>query len=177
MSEVFEGIRSFIMQWLDPIGIVVGLIIAVPVFWTWYQVIWGERRQNRKVFASIRRNPGNQPTIIILDLLTGRDICTQVENFRRTDKNLRDIPEERIIKVSRDKPLQPEDMPDLHRDLRDAARKVQAFGTDRVHLFFAAPMPAAAVMGAAFASLPVTLYHFDKERGRYVNFGPLHMLQ
>ena len=33
-----DALRAFIADWLDPLGIVLGLIALVPIFWTWWDV-------------------------------------------------------------------------------------------------------------------------------------------
>jgi hypothetical protein len=41
MNNLLEAMHEFVMTWFDPVGVVVGLIIAVPVLWTWYEVVLG----------------------------------------------------------------------------------------------------------------------------------------
>ncbi len=169
---MWQTAYDFIMTWLDPIGIVLGLIAAVPLFWTWYEVIFGERRRRRRWFESVRRDPGARPAILIVDLLPNKDIRTLVEKFRAADPALKDIPDDHILHVVRDKPLTPEAMPELLREIRAAAAGILARGADKVHYFHAGPAVAAAPVGAEFANaVPVILYHFQD--GKYHNFGPL----
>ncbi len=169
---MWQTIHDFIMTWLDPIGIVLGLIATIPLVWTWYEVAIGERRRRKRWFEAVRRDPGARPAILIVDLLPGKDIRTVVEKFRAADSALKDIPEDRILVVTRDKPLTPEAMPDLLREIREAAAGILARGADKVHYFHAGPAVAAAPVGAEFANaVPVILYHF--QGGKYLNFGPL----
>ncbi len=159
--------------WLDRIGIVLGVVLALPVFWTAYQVSWGQQRRLKKQFREISQNPGARPTILIVDLLPGRDTRHQVENYRRQQEALRDIPAEHVLVVSRDERLHPDDIPQLQQELREASRALMQSGTDRIHLFLAAPVAAAAMVGAEFANMPVNIYQYDK--GNYVSYGYLRL--
>ncbi len=167
-----QPIYDFIMTWLDPLGIVLGLVATVPMIWTWWEVVFGERRRRKRWFEAVRRDPGARPAILIVDLLPGKDIRTAVEKFRSDDPALQDIPDDRILHIARDASLTPGDMPDLLREIRETAAGILARGADKIHYFHAGPAVAAAPVGAEFANaVPVNLYHFQS--GKYINFGPL----
>ena len=80
-----DALRAFITNWLDPLGILLGLVALVPIFWTWWDVVFGRRRRERRRFAEISRRPGERPAILIVDLLPGKNVHATVENFRRRD--------------------------------------------------------------------------------------------
>jgi hypothetical protein len=167
-----DMLRAFIADWLDPIGVVLGLAALVPVLWTWWEVVIGRRRRERRWFADIRRQPGERPAILIVDLLSGKDVRAAVEHFRRQQPALAAIPEDRVITLRRDCNLTPDDMAKLHGDLRAVAAQLLKSGADCIHYFHAGPAIAAALVGAEFANgARVLLYQHD--RGGYVNFGPL----
>lgn len=167
-----DALRAFIAAWLDPIGVVLGLLALVPIVWTWWDLVFGRRRRERRWFDDIRRRPGKRPAILIVDLLPGRDVRAAVENFRRQDPALAAVPDERIVVIERDTPLTPAALPDLHRELRAAAARLLKAGTDCIHYFHAGPAIAAALVGAEFANgARVLLY--QHEGGSYRNFGPL----
>lgn len=167
-----DALRAFIANWLDPISVVLGLLALVPIVWTWWDVVFGRRRRERRWFADIRRRPGERPAILIVDLLSGKDVRAAVEQFRSQQPALAAIPEDRVITLQRDCNLTPDDMAQLHRDLRLAAAQLLKTGADCIHYFHAGPAIAAAVVGAEFANAArVLLYQHD--RGGYVNFGPL----
>lgn len=167
-----DALRIFIAAWLDPLGIVLGLVALVPIFWTWWDVVFGRRRRERHWFADIRRRPGERPAILIVDLLPGKDVHAAVENFRRALPALADIPDDRIVVIERQQTLMPDDLPDLHRELRAAAAQLLKAGADCIHYFHAGPAIAAALVGAEFANgARVLLY--QHESGSYRNFGPL----
>lgn len=169
-----DAVRAFIAAWLDPVGIVLGLIALVPIFWTWWDIVFGRRRRERRWFASIARAPGERPAILIVDLLPGKDVRAAVENFRRRDPTLAAIADERIVVITRGTALTPDDLPALHRELRAAAAQLLTAGTDCIHYFHAGPAIAAALVGAEFANgARVQLY--QHEAGSYRNFGPLRL--
>jgi hypothetical protein len=169
-----ETLRTFIADWLDPLGVVLGLVALVPIIWTWWDVVFGRRRRERRWFAEISRRPGERPAILIVDLLPGKDVHAAVENFRRRDPPLAAIPDERIRCIVREHSLTPADLPDLHRELRAAAAQLLKAGADCIHYFHAGPAIAAALVGAEFANgARVLLY--QHEGGTYRNFGPLRV--
>ena len=169
---MFDTLTHWIMTVLDPITVVVGLIIAVPVIWTWIDVVFGQPRRRRRWFREVRQQPGQRPAILILDLLTGRDIRLAVEHYRVGHDGLRDIPEDRIVTVSRSHRITADDMPDLSRDIRMAASTLIVAGVDTVHYFHAGPAAVAAVVGAELANAHrVMVYQHDPDG--YHNFGLL----
>jgi hypothetical protein len=163
---------AWIMAVLDPIGVVVGLIIAVPVVWTWIDVVFGERRRKRRWFREARSRPGQRPAILIVDLLAAKEIRPAVEHYRHTHDALRAIPEDRILTISRAKRLCAEDMPELAEEVRAAAGKLIAAGVDTVHYFHAGPAAVAAIVGAELGNAQrVIVYQHDPDG--YHNFGLL----
>ncbi|MCX8049876.1 MAG: hypothetical protein N3A55_09530 [Methylohalobius sp.] len=173
-ASMLQAVLQFIMTWLDPIGVVVGLILAVPVFWTWYEVIFGERRRRRRWFEEVRWHVGARPAILIVDLLPGKDICASVERFRMSQEELRDIPKDRIFVLSREELLRVEAMPELHQALQRIVARLLACGADQVHYFHAGPAVIAALIGAELANGPqILVYHH--QNGTYQNFGPLRL--
>lgn len=170
---MWQNLSNFVMTWLDPIGVVIGLTVTLPVFWTWYEIVLGERRRRRRWFHELREEPGERPAILIVDLLPGRDIQASVEKFRAADPRLASVPADRIFRLQRHKPLKPGDLPALHDQLRQTAARLLATGADRLHYFHAGPAICAALVGAEFSNaLPVFLYQHRPEGG-YHNYGPL----
>lgn len=169
---MWQSVSDLVMTYLDPIGVVVGILIAIPILWTWYEVTLGQRRQRRRLFRELRGNPGQRPGILVLDLLAGKDVGPAVERFRQGDEVLKAIPSGRCFALTRDRSLTPEDMPGLHEDLRKVAARIVAEGVDVLHYFHAGPTVAAALVGAELANgCWVILYQHD--HGSYLNFGPL----
>lgn len=172
--DVLGVIREWVMAWLDPIGVVLGVLIAVPVVWTWWDVVIGDRRRRRRWFREAGRAPGDVPAILIVDLLPGKDIGAAVERFRRRQEGLREVAPERVVVVSRGERLEPEAMPDLHREVRAAAGRFTAMGVDTIHYFHAGPAAVAAIVGAELANGCRVIVYQHGASG-YCNFGPLRM--
>lgn len=164
---------DFVTNVLDPLGVVVGLLLAIPIVWTWIDVAFLGASRRKAWLRQIRSEPGRRPSILIVDLLPdGKSMVPQVEKFRLGVDNLKDIPADRVFTLSRDTWLSPEQMVDFVADLRRTAGNIFASGTDVLHVFFGGPAIAAAVVGAEFANAcQVLLYQHD--HGTYVNMGPL----
>jgi hypothetical protein len=169
---MWQAISEFVMTYLDPIGVIVGIVIAVPVFWTWWEVAFGRSRRERRWFREAAERPGAYPAILIVDLKVGQNIAANVERFRVGQDGLKEIPRERIFHLRRDQHLSRDDMPALHGELRDVAAQILASGADTLHYFHAGPTSVAALVGAEFANAcQVLCYQYDQ--GVYLNFGPL----
>jgi hypothetical protein len=163
-------------QLLDRIGIVAGLLLAVPVIWTWWQVVFGESRRRRRWLREIMRQPGSRPGVLIVDLLPGKDISTHVRQHLTRQAALLAVPEDRQLRVTRTEPMEPGLMLGLARDIRSAVRRMQDTGVDVLHLFYAGPDVAALLLGAELCNGPrVLLHHY--EQGAYHCFGPLEPLR
>jgi len=167
---------DFIRNVLDPIGVVVGLVVSIPVFWTWWQVVFGEARLRRRWHIEAREQPGIRPAILIVDLLPAKRIAAQVEHFVAQHETLKTIPLDRRFVLVRDETLTPQDMPDFLESLRAIAARIAASGCDVIHCFYAGPTAAAVCVGAEFANAARMLIHQYQE-GSYQNFGPIRMLQ
>ncbi len=166
----------WLAETLDPINSLIGLITTAVAGFTAF-IVWKDQRRRKVWLQEIAQRPGERPSILILDLLVGQDARAQIENFRQRQKGLKDIPEERIQTVARGNKLTPADMPQLQQDIRTALAKLMQAGTDRIHLFLAAPQPATAVAGALLANTSAVIYHFDREAGTYVNYGLLRPVE
>lgn len=172
MQPLFDFIRDV----LDPLNTIIGLVIAIPVFWTWWQVVFGERRHRRHWLAEVTRQPGERPGILVIDLLPGKDIAASVRHCIAADAALREVPQDRFFSVKRDDVLKPQDIARYAEQVREQDGRLLAAGCDVIHLFYAGPAIGAAIAGAELSNGPrVLLYHHDQ--GRYARFGPLEPLR
>jgi hypothetical protein len=171
---MWDQLSGGIMTYVDPIGVVVGVLIAIPVLLTWWEVTLGRRRQQRRWFRELRSQPRERPAILVLDLLAGKDVAASVERFRQSNPGLRAVPPELVFRLTRDACLTPDHMPGLHEELRALAARVITSGADTLHYFHAGPACMAALVGAEFANAcRVILYQHSPRSGGYVHFGPL----
>jgi hypothetical protein len=169
-----DAVLAFVMTYLDPIGVVVGVLIAIPVVWTWWDIVVGQRRRRRRWFREARERAGECPAILIVDLLEGKDIRTAVERYRSQADALKAVPDDRVFAIRRDGRLAPDDMPGLVEEIRHVAGQIVAAGADVVHYFHAGPAVVAALAGAEFANGCRFLLYQHESTG-YRNFGPLRM--
>lgn len=162
--------------WADRASIVFGILLAVPVFWTWWQIVFGGRRQRRRWLQDVTRQPGERPGVLIVDPLSGKNIETGERAHPAADPRLKAVSDDRIALVRGDQPLRPADADDLARDLRAASRRLLDAGCDVIRLFHGGPDVSALIVGAELANGPhVLLYHYGQ--GRYQAYGPLEPLR
>lgn len=151
---------------IDKLGIIIGIIASIPIFWSW-TILLGYRRRQRQIIKSLEKKSGDRPIAISIDLMPGES-KNQVMLSLKTlgmDMEILKLTQERLNKDS----LQ--DFVDgLHRLKADAMAK----GTDRIHLFYRGPIVGALIVGEVFSNIAVTIYHFDKSTGTYESWGPLH---
>lgn len=154
---------------------VIGIVVALPIFQTWYEVIFGEERRRRRWLNEVKRSPGVRPGVLIIDVLPKKSIEASVRKY------LAETPEfsrvgDRIQIVKREKPLTPDQMASLAEDIRHAYRALLDASCDIIHLFHGGPDVSALLVGAELSNGPrVILYHYDQ--GKYVNYGPLEPLR
>ena len=160
---------------LSNISSLVGILSAVPIVALWYDHFFGRNKRHKKWMEQAAANASCRPVVLIVDLLAGRDIEAAVRHFMAADEKLKNIPDERILKINRDKDIVPEDMPDLAREIQDSAGEVLRHGADELYVFLAGPGCVAAMVGAELSNLScrVMLYQNDRATSTYVNFGPL----
>lgn len=175
--ELFLEASNWITKYFDGIGIVLGIVSAVPIFWTWYSLTWGQKRKEKAWTKSAIQNiHGKIHGVLIVDLLLGTDIKTQVTRYLKQNEQLKDTPSDYIIHINLETSTTAENLTDIAHELQNAHRAFQKMGTDRIHLFFAGPAVAATLVGVEFGnSIPVYLYNHDKNPDKsYVNFGPMN---
>lgn len=162
-------------QYVEPASVIISLILAIPVFWTWWEVTIGKRRQHRKWLHAVKEEPGRNPSVLIVDIpkdSPGRSIKTQVERYRSNHAELALIPSDRIFHIQFGGSLKPDDMARVQREIRKAACEIYAAGTDVLHYFHQGPVSSAAMVGAEFANAcQVNMYQWDQNT--YQPWGPL----
>ena len=169
-----DWLRYLYDDWLTPASVVLGLVVTVPIFWTWWELIFGRRRRYRSWWKQIQKEPGERPAILIVDLNRRGDITAQVENFRQGHDLLRTIPAERTETISWQKDLTGEDMGAFYSELLPKIEKLTLTGMTNLHWFHSGPFPTAGMVGAVLANgCRVTMWQWSPQTGTYESFGPL----
>jgi len=167
-----DSLLPFITGTLDPIATVVGLISAIPIFWTWYDVVIGRKRRARRWLREVRRKPGQRPALFLVDLLPDKDIQAQMERYVAGRPELAAIPSDRRHSLRRDKRLSPDDLAGLAAEIRACSADIARAGCDTVHCLYAGPAAAAALIGAEFANGARCMI-YQHSQGNYENWGPV----
>lgn len=158
MSSFVATLSRFINDYLDPLGVVLGLLLTIPVFWTWFEVVFGRGRRYRQYLATIRQAPGQRPAILMVDVLAQKNVRAAVENYCQQQEALAGIPAERIFHLQRNG-LGVDGLAAFQQELRQLNSEMFMQAVDRIHYFHAGPGMAAAMVGAELANAcPVVLY-------------------
>lgn len=162
MGNTWESIWSVV----DRIGIVIGLTITVPIFWSWYLLVTTKRRQ-KTFIKSLEKLSGNRPAAVLIDIGVG-DSENQVIAYLK-EKNLDVVP----LKINIEK-LQKDELQSFVEKLHAIKAGAMSKGADRLHLFYKGPVVGALIVGEVFSNTAVTIYHFEKTTGSYESWGSLH---
>jgi hypothetical protein len=168
--EAFLAVSDWITKYFDGIAIILGIISAVPIFWTWYSLTLGQKRKERQWTKNAIQNiHGKIQCVLIIDLLPNKDIKTPVLRYLKQNEQLKDIPDELVLHINHESSTTPENLTLFAKELQSIHKSLQQLGADSIHLFFAGPGIAATLIGTEFGnSISVYLYHHDKT---YENFG------
>lgn len=167
-----DTVQYIIREILDPISIVVGVLIIFPVVATWWEIWVGRRRRHSRWFEEVRQSAGTRPALLIVDLLEGREILTNVIKYKNTNEHIKDIPKDRVFEINHSKRIMLGDMPTLAREIREKAAEIVRAGADTVHLFYAGPLVPLALIGAEFSNITEVMLYQHNPAG-YENWGPL----
>ena len=168
-------LRDFINGTLGPINTVVGIILAVPIFCTWWAVTFGQKRKQKLKRKAACNTQGEIPAILIVDLKPNVDIFTQVLRSRNQDPLMKNVPENRMFRIKRNSWLGPEDMCELVDELRKTIGKIVETGADIIYLLYSGPVAPASIVGAELANTGRVILYQHQE-GNYHNWGVLKHL-
>ena len=172
MGNFLIVFNEFIQKYLNPIAVVVSLIASIPLWWTWYEVIFGRKKRHKLYVRNAINQKGVKPALLVVDLNSKMPILDQVESLRLTDSTLKEIPKQRVFNIQRMKWLDHNDIPAIVMELRENMGKIAKSGADLVYLIYSGPVIPAAIIGAELAnSFKVRL--LQHQEGQYVNWGPL----
>lgn len=161
---------------LETIGVWFGALTMLLVIWTWYEVVFGNKRKLKKLYKLATKQKGELPVVLVANFLKdNKDMTSDVTRFLNEDSQLSAIPGHHIFSLAANRPnIKVDDMPDVVNEIRDIAMRISHTGTDCVHLFYGGPHIIASIIGKEFAnSHRVLLYQQDLNTKKYTNFGPL----
>jgi hypothetical protein len=177
--QTLTNVIDIAIRSVDPY---IGLIALVPIALTFLEVKFGRRWRHRKWFRQIIKAPGNRPAILIVDLLPDKEIVAHVENYRRMNDDLKDIPADRIFRIDAAgvgisaPELKADDVTAFAEEMRSVVADMYMAGPDVVHYFHSGPIPTAAMVAASLAnSFRVQIYHW--RQGQYECWGPIRHLE
>jgi len=162
---------QIINEILNPISIVLSILFAMPVFWTWYEIIFAAKRRRKKMLVEINKKPVGISSIFIVDLNPDLKIDSQVIHWREMNSDIK-IPDDRIYKTSRQKNLSSSDSLDIISDIRKNMAKMAESGVDTVYLFYSGPVAFATIVGAELAN-KFKVFSMQYRVGKYENWGSL----
>lgn len=145
---------------------------------TFWEVWFGRRWRHELWFRQARQLVGDRPAILVVDLLPGREIITQVEGHRQQVPGLDAVQADRIFVISAESlgitgaELSPDMMTAFETKLQRTIQDMWRSGAGVIHYFHSGPFPTIAMVGAALANGPmVQTYHW--RQGKYESWGPL----
>lgn len=176
LSQTIKDLLASATGHLEIIGVWFGAITMLLVFWTWWEVVFGNKRKLRKLYQVAMRQTGDLPVILIANFLQhDRDMKSDVMRFINEHQHLKNIRQQHIFELSSDRPsIRPDDMLAVTREIRDVTMRISHTGTDCIHLFYGGPHIVASILGKEFAnSHRVMLYQQDLQTKKYISYGPL----
>ncbi|BCB96584.1 hypothetical protein JZK55_15060 [Dissulfurispira thermophila] len=151
---------------LDKVNIIIGTIVAIPVFWSWYFLITQRRRQ-KQLIKSLETLSGDRPVAVSIDLMPGESENQALMYLKKHNLDME------FLKITREK-LKKDELQNFVEELHKIKAEAMSKGADRIHLFYRGPVVGAMIVGEVFSNTSVTIYHFDKATGTYESWGPLH---
>lgn len=155
---------------LDKITIFIS-IIGIPL--SLWKLVAIERR--RKVnLERIRKEPGNKPSILIVDLVNNVDIQAQIENYIAQREEFKGVDINDIHTIRRDKALSSDDVDKILDEVRKERASIISKGTDKIHFFYGGPWSIAAMIGSELTNgCSVVCYQLNNETKNYEVWGNL----
>lgn len=160
-------------EFLDKFSIVLSIVLAIPVIWTWCELM-GRRKRRKQWMQDMQRTGGQRPSILVIDYLRGeKEMRASLESYRNKEQVLREIKEDMVFTLeSKREHLNPSDIPDFVDDLREKVAELSRTGTDTIHLFYGGPATLATFVGRELGNgCQVILYQYTQSS--YVSWGPL----
>jgi len=156
---------SFITEYLDPFGIVIGLLVAIPVFWSWL-ILMGSRRRQKQLIKSIQNSQGERPIALVVNVGQG-DASNQVRAYIASSGYKMELEALNIEALNLD------EIAGFVQKLRRKRADFMSKGVGKIHLFYFGPVTGALLVGDVFSNGSVTIYYYQRDTGGYESWGPL----
>lgn len=161
--------HNFIMQWLDPISIVIGLIVTVPIFLTWYEVSLGRKRRHREWYKAARQGEVAD-AVLIVDLLAHEDMKPEVVKYL-AGQNLT-VTDDCIFEMNKHGELSPDILTEAVGELRGILADISKQASGSLHIFYGGPAAFAMIVGAELANKG-NVHVYQRTHGKYSDWGPI----
>ena len=152
------------------IGTIVGIVSAIPIFWIWYEITLGRKRQHRKWYDQALKGT-NADIVLVVDLLTNSNMSAQVQQYLASQKHT--IPDERFVVLEHNGDITPANIPELVRQLRLHIEEISRMGAGALHIFFGGPCAFATIVGCEMSNRGNVFIYHHARNGGYENWGPL----
>ncbi|MBL1260113.1 MAG: SAVED domain-containing protein [Thiotrichaceae bacterium] len=156
---------SFMTDYLDPLGVVIGLLVAIPVFWSWL-ILMGNRRRQKQLIKSIQNSQGERPMALVVNVGQG-DASNQVRAYLASSGGEMELEALHIAALNID------EIADFVQKLRSKRAEFMSKGVGKIHLFYFGPVTGALLVGDVFSNGSVTIYYYQRDTGGYEPWGPL----
>jgi len=153
-------------QLLDKTSIIFGIIVSIPVIWSWI-ILLGYGKRQKNFIKSLENIKGDKPVAISIDLMPGESENQVLAYFKKNNMEMN------ILKITRDR-LDKDSIDDFVNELYKIKAEAMAKGTDKIHLFYRGPIIGALITGEVFSNTAVNIYHYNKATGTYESWGPIH---
>lgn len=161
---------SYLPDWASDFGTVVGIAASIPIFWTWYEVIWGQKRRHVNWYEKARAGT-SADIVLVVDLLPNSHMRSQVRQHLANEK--REVPDERFIVFEHSGDITPDIIPGLVQELRKKIAEISRMGAGTLHIFFGGPCAFATIVGCELANRGNVIVHHHPREGGYENWGAL----
>lgn len=153
-------------QLLDKTSIIFGIIVSIPVIWSWI-ILLGYGKRQKNFIKSLENIKGDKPVAISIDLMPGESENQVLVYLKKNNMEMD------ILRITKDR-LDKDSIDDFVKELYKVKAEAMAKGADKIHLFYRGPITGALITGEVFSNTSVNIYHYDKATGTYESWGALH---
>lgn len=149
---------------LDAIDVVLGLLIAIPVLWTCWSLVFGRQRSAQRQYRALLQDPsGLRHGVLIVNLLPDKDVAGALQTHRTSEPTLLQIPDSSVLSLHRAQVPRSDQDHDYAIEVRRLIAELIAKCVGTIHLYFAGPRMSPALHDAILATgVRVFVYHYRR---------------